>query len=107
MFGSRRAFASSIRPSTNNSYSRSIAATLRLAVVAFAFRRQRQVGELVGEGLAVAVAEPEVAQVAVAGQPQLLCELGLVEQAHLLRGRTGDRLGPLALPAGAAGPGRR
>src|SRR5690242_5004556 len=102
MSGSRRAIASSIRPSMNSSYSRLMTATLSLLVVAFALGRKRQVGELIGEGLAVAVAEPEVAQVAVARQAQLLCELGLVEQAHLLRGRTGDRLGRLDLQAAVA-----
>src|SRR4051812_9331036 len=106
MSGSRRAFASSIRPSTNSSYSRRMAAT-SLLVAALALRRQRQIGELVGEGLAVAVAEPEVAEVAVAGQPQLLSELGLVEQAHLLRGGTGDRLGRLDLQAPVAAETRR
>src|SRR3954468_7994358 len=102
MSGSRRSFVSSTRPSMNSSYSRRTTATL-LLVVAFALGRQRQVGELVGEGLAIAaVAEPEVAEVAVAGQTQLLCELGLVEQAHLLRGRTADRLGRLDLQAAVA-----
>src|SRR3954452_9045531 len=97
MSGSRRAFASSIPTSAN-----------RLRVVALALGRQRQVGELVGEGLAIAaVAEPEVAEVAVAGQPQLLSELGLVEQAHLLRGGTGDRLGRLDLQAPVAAETRR
>src|SRR3954468_18606175 len=99
MSGSRRAFASSIPTSAN-----------RLRIVALALGRQREVGELVGEGLAVAavaVAEPEVAEVAVAGQPQLLRELGLVEQAHLLRGRTGDRLGRLDLQASVAAETRR
>src|SRR4051794_2082785 len=101
MSGSRRVLASSTRPSRNSSYSRRMAAT-SLLVVAVALRRQRQVGELVGEGLAVAVTEPEVAQVAVAGEPKLLCELGLVEQPHLLRGGTGDRLGRLDLQAAVA-----
>src|SRR5436190_2597624 len=97
MSGSRRAFASSIPTSAN-----------RLRVVALALGRERQVGELVGEGLAVAaVAEPEVAEVAVAGQAQLLSELGLVEQAHLLRGRTGDRLGRLDLQTPVATETRR
>src|SRR3954447_15887999 len=106
MSGARRAFASSTRPSTNSSYSRRMAAT-SLLVAALALRRQRQIGELVGEGLAVAVAEPEVAEVAVAGQPQLLSELGLVEQAHLLRGGTGDRLGRLDLQAAVPGGDHR
>src|SRR4051812_14998237 len=72
-----------------------------LLVVLLAVRRQRQIGQLVGERLtaAVAVAESEVAQVAVAGQAQLLCQLRLVEQAHLLRRRTRDRLGRLDLQA--------
>src|SRR3954447_2684707 len=98
MSGSRRAFASSIRPSTNSTYSRRMTATF-LLIVAFALGRQRQVREFVGEGLApgAAVAEPEVAEVPVAGETELLRELGLVEQAHLLRGRTGDRLGRLDL----------
>src|SRR5689334_13754095 len=81
---------------------------VRSAVVAFALGRQRQVGELVGERLAVAaVAEPEIAEVAVAGQPELLCELGLVQQSHLLRGRTGDRLGRLDLEPAVAPESRR
>src|SRR3954451_14629223 len=105
MSGSRRHAASSIRPSTNSSCSRLTTATFRLGVVAaaaVALRGQCQVGELVGEGLAIAITEPEVAQLAVAGEPQLLCQLGLVEQAHLLRGRTGDRLGRLDLQAAVA-----
>src|SRR3954466_14528950 len=102
MSGSRRAFASSIRPSTNSWYSRRMAATFELLVGTLALGRQRQVDELVGERLAITVAEPEVAQVAVAGEAQLLCELGLVEQAHLLRGGTGDRLGRLDLQAAVA-----
>src|SRR4051794_31513059 len=73
-----------------------------LLVVAVSLGRQRQVGELVRKRLAVAGAEPEVAKVAVAGETQLLCELGFVEQAHLLRGRTGDRLGRLDLEAPVA-----
>src|SRR6478752_1221882 len=104
----------------NNSYSRRMTATFSLGrsplkeggaglavsslVVAVALGRQCQIGELVGEGLAVAatVTEPEVAKVAVAREPQLLCELGLVEQPHLLRGGTGDRLGRLDLQAAVA-----
>src|SRR4051794_19776567 len=93
----------------NSSYSRLIAAELLVVAAAVALRGQGQVGELVGEGLAVAVAEPEVAQLAVAGEPQLLCQLGLVEQAHLLRGRPGDRLGRLDLqaPVATKASGRR
>src|SRR4051812_48974048 len=102
MSGPRSSIASSTRPSMNSWYSRLTTAALSLLVVAFALGRQRQVRELVGEGLSVAVAEPEVAQIAVAGEAQLLCELGLVEQAHLLRGRTGDRLGRLDLEAAVA-----
>src|SRR4051794_25334370 len=92
----------STRPSSHSSLMRRTTSAGSLLFVVVAFGRQRQVGELVGEGLAVAVTEPEVAQIAVAGQAQLLCELGLVEQAHLLRGRTGDRLGRLDLQAAVA-----
>src|SRR5919204_5091089 len=70
--------------------------------------RQGQVGELVAERLAVAaVPEPEALELAVAREAELGSELVLVEQAHLVRRRTRDRLGGLDLeppvPAQAGG----
>src|SRR5437016_401562 len=72
-------------------------------------RRRREIRELVGEtgGVAAVAAEAEALEPGV-GEPELGCELRLVEQPDLLRRRPRDRLRRLDLePPVAPQAGRR